>query len=486
MACCGAARERLGERVWVSASCSLLHVPSTWRQETRLDRRNQRLARVRAHRSSTKSRHSSAGSLPGTRPLPRELASSRGAAASRRESTRTRSEFVRRGWRDHGARRPARFPVRRPASRRQRERLKLPLLPTTTIGSFPQTPEIRRARAAFKRGETAFSTTSGACARKSAWRLSRQEALGLDVLVHGGRPSAATWWSTSASSSRDTLVTANGWVQSYGSRCVKPPIIYGDVLRAEPMTVDWNPLRPEPHPPPGQGHVDRPRDDAAVVDSCATTSRGRRRRCRSRSRLRDEVLDLEKAGIASIQIGRARVMEGLPLRRRDWPRYLDWAVRAFKLASCSVADATQIHTHMCYAEFNDILPAIAALDADVITIETSRSEMELLDGFGEFSYPNEIGPGLYDIHSPRVPAAESMLRLIDRAAQVIPLERLWVNPDCGLKTRGWEETEAALAGMVEAARQRRALAHESERIPRQTQSPCPARSSVESRSGSAP
>jgi 5-methyltetrahydropteroyltriglutamate--homocysteine methyltransferase len=236
---------------------------------------------------------------------------------------------------------------------------------------------------------------------------------------------------------------------------VKPPIIYGDVSRAEPMTVEWIRYAQSLTEKPVKGMLtgpvtllqwsfvreDQPRELTALQIAFA---------------LRDEVRDLEKAGIAVIQIDEPAFREGLPLRRRDWPRYLDWAVRAFKVASCGVADATQIHTHMCYAEFNDILPAIAALDADVITIETSRSQMELLEGFGAFHYPNAIGPGVYDIHSPRVPGPDEMLRLLEKAAEAIPIERLWVNPDCGLKTRAWPETEAALATMVEAARRFRA------------------------------
>ena len=261
--------------------------------------------------------------------------------------------------------------------------------------------------------------------------------------------------------------TENGWVQSYGSRCVKPPIIYGDVSRPGPMTVEWTRYAQSLTEKPMKGMLtgpitmlqwsfvrdDQPRSKTAFQIALA---------------LRDEVLDIERAGIAIIQIDEPALREGLPLKKRGWASYLDWAVRAFKLVSSGVADGTQIHTHMCYAEFNDILPSIAALDADVITIETSRSDMELLEGFGEFRYPNEIGPGVYDIHSPRVPDTGEMLKLLEKAERVIPLERLWVNPDCGLKTRGWPETEAALTRMVEAARRVRARA----------QSPRSARASV--------
>jgi 5-methyltetrahydropteroyltriglutamate--homocysteine methyltransferase len=283
--------------------------------------------------------------------------------------------------------------------------------------------------------------------------VARPEALGLDVLVHGDaeRNDMVEYFGEQL---QGFAFTGNGWVQSYGSRCVKPPVIYGDVERPAPMTVEWTRYAQSLTRKPMKGMLtgpitmlqwsfvrdDQPRSTTALQIALA---------------LRDEVLDLERAGTAIIQIDEPALREGLPLKKRDWAQYLDWAVRAFKLVSCGVADETQIHTHMCYAEFNDILAAIAALDADVITIETSRSDMELLEGFGEFRYPNEIGPGVYDIHSPRVPDSGDMLELLEKAERVIPLERLWVNPDCGLKTRGWPETEAALARMVEAAHRMR-------------------------------
>ncbi len=446
------ARESLDERLWISASCSLVHVPVDLGQETRLDPEiggwlafaAQKLDEIVALKHGLASGHGA---------IAPALASSRAAKGSRLSSARTRSDFLRRrlaAIADSDFRRASPFETR---VHRQRERLKLPLLPTTTIGSFPQTAEIRRARAAFKRGDTGFLEYLQAMRAEIRVAVARQEALGLDVLVHGEaeRNDMVEYFGEQLAG---FTVTGNGWVQSYGSRCVKPPVIYGDVYRAEPMTVEWARYAQSLTDRPVKGMLtgpvtmlqwsfvrdDQPRETTALQIAVA---------------LRDEVRDLERAGVAIIQIDEPAFREGLPLKRRDWPRYLDWAVRAFQLASCGVADTTQIHTHMCYAKFNDILPAIAALDADVITIETSRSEMELLDGFGEFSYPNQIGPGLYDIHSPRVPSVESMLRLLERAAEVIPLERLWANPDCGLKTRGWPETETALANMVEAARQRR-------------------------------
>jgi len=447
------AHERLGERLWISASCSLLHVPVDLAHETKLDPAirswlafaAQKLGEIAALKQ---------GLLSGEGAIAEALAASRAAKASRRASPRARFEpaSVRvNAIRDRDTRRASPFAAR---IHQQRERLRLPLLPTTTIGSFPQTAEIRRSRAAFKRGEIGFLKYLEAMRAEIRLAVSRQEALGLDVLVHGEaeRNDMVEYFGEQL---LGFAFTANGWVQSYGSRCVKPPIIYGDVYRPEPMTVEWARYAQSLTERPVKGMLtgpvtmlqwsfvrdDQPRETTALQIALA---------------LRDEVRDLEKAGVAVIQIDEPAFREGLPLKRRDWPRYLDWAVRAFKLASCGVADATQIHTHMCYAEFNDILPAIAALDADVITIETSRSDMELLEAFSAFSYPNEIGPGVYDIHSPRVPDAADMLRLLEKAAETIPLERLWVNPDCGLKTRGWPETEAALSNLVEAARRLRA------------------------------
>ncbi|HEV8312975.1 MAG TPA: 5-methyltetrahydropteroyltriglutamate--homocysteine S-methyltransferase, partial [Burkholderiaceae bacterium] len=377
------------------------------------------------------------------------LRESDAAQASRRGSKRVSNELVRKrvaAVTEGMGERHSPFAERAP---RQREALQLPLLPTTTIGSFPQTPAIRQARAAYKRQEIGALEYLNRMRDEIRLAVEKQEALGLDVLVHG-------------EAERNDMVeyfgerlwgyafSDNGWVQSYGSRCVKPPILYGDVYRPEPMTVDTTAYAQQLTAKPMKGMLtgpvtmlqwsfvrdDQPRSETALQLALA---------------IREEVVDLERAGIRVIQIDEPAFREGLPLKGRDWARYLSWAVRAFKLSSAVVRDETQIHTHMCYSEFNDILPAIAALDADVITIETSRSAMELLDAFGEFAYPNEIGPGVYDIHSPRVPSVEAMQRLLERACALIPVERLWVNPDCGLKTRGWSETEAALRNMVEAA-----------------------------------
>jgi 5-methyltetrahydropteroyltriglutamate--homocysteine methyltransferase len=449
------AHEHLGERLWISASCSLQHVPVDLAHEKTLDAEIrswlafavQKLDEIAALKR---------GLVQGTEAIAPALEASRKAATSRKSSRRVRSDAVKRridALSERDTCRPSSFAAR---IQKQRARLKMPLLPTTTIGSFPQTPEIRQARAAFKKGRIAEPAYLEAMRTEIRHAVARQEALGLDVLVHGEaeRNDMVEYFGEQL---QGFAFTENGWVQSYGSRCVKPPIIYGDVERPAPMTVEWTRYAQSLTRKPMKGMLTGPitmlqwsfvRDDQAREQTALQIALA----------LRNEVLDLERAGTAIIQIDEPALREGLPLKKRDWSQYLDWAVRAFKLVSSGVADETQIHTHMCYAEFNDILAAIAALDADVITIETSRSDMELLEGFGEFRYPNEIGPGVYDIHSPRVPDAGEMLKLLEKAARVIPLERLWVNPDCGLKTRGWPETEAALARMVEAARSMRARA----------------------------
>jgi 5-methyltetrahydropteroyltriglutamate--homocysteine methyltransferase len=449
------AHDRLGERLWVSAGCSLQHVPVDLAHEKTLDAeiRNwlafamQKLDEIAALKQ---------GLAQGIEAIMPALEASRQSAISRKTSARVSSDAVKRrmgALSERDTRRPSSFATR---IQKQRARLKLPLLPTTTIGSFPQTPEIRKARAAFKKGRIGQPAYVEAMRTEIRDAVARQEALGLDVLVHGEaeRNDMVEYFGEQL---RGFAFTENGWVQSYGSRCVKPPIIYGDVERPAPMTVEWTRYAQSLTKKPMKGMLTGPitmlqwsfvRDDQAREQTALQIALA----------LRNEVLDLERAGTAIIQIDEPALREGLPLKKRDWSQYLDWAVRAFKLVSSGVADETQVHTHMCYAEFNDILAAIAALDADVITIETSRSDMELLEGFGEFRYPNEIGPGVYDIHSPRVPDAGEMLKLLEKAARVIPLERLWVNPDCGLKTRGWPETEAALAKMVEAARHMRARA----------------------------
>lgn len=436
--------------LWLAPSCSLLHVPFSLEAETQLDAEVkswlafavEKLDELRVL-STTLSR--------GEASVDDELHAARTALAARRASPRVHRATVaaRIAAAAPGAdQRANAFPARQKA---QRARLKLPLLPTTTIGSFPQTAEIRAARAAFKRGALDAAHYQQKMEAEIALAVRKQEALGLDVLVHGEaeRNDMVEYFGEQLDG---FAFTANGWVQSYGSRCVKPPIIYGDVARPAPMTVAWTQYAQSLTAKPMKGMLTGPitilqwsfvRDDqprATTADQIAWA-------------IRDEVCDLEAAGIAIIQIDEPAIREGLPLRRAGWKSYLERATHAFRISASGVRNDTQIHTHMCYSEFNDILPAIAAMDADVITIETSRSDMELLQGFGDFRYPNEIGPGVYDIHSPRVPGVQEMAALLEKAAEVVPVEHLWVNPDCGLKTRGWPETEAALRHMVQAAQE---------------------------------
>jgi 5-methyltetrahydropteroyltriglutamate--homocysteine methyltransferase len=433
--------------LWLAPSCSLLHVPVSLADETTLDPEVRNWLAFGAEKL---------GELETLKLVLNNdaghdaLADNRAAIASRAASARVHRDEV--AARLHSSeagsdQRSAPFAVRQQA---QQQRFALPPFPTTTIGSFPQTAAIRAARAGWRSGKMDEAAYAQAMRAEIADAVARQEALGLDVLVHGEaeRNDMVEYFGEQLDG---FAFTRYGWVQSYGSRCVKPPIIFGDVARPAPMTVGWTVHAQSLTARPMKGMLtgpvtilqwsfvrdDQPRQRTALQIALA---------------LRDEVRDLEQAGIGIIQIDEPALREGLPLRQSRWADYLDWSTRAFRLACAVAGPATQIHTHMCYAEFNDILPQIAALDADVITIETSRSAMALLDGFGSFRYPNQIGPGVYDIHSPAVPSTAAMLALLQRAAQVIPPAQLWVNPDCGLKTRGWAETEAALANMVEAAR----------------------------------
>jgi len=443
----------LGDRLWVSASCSLLHVPTDLATEHRLDPELkswmafavQKLDEIVLLKRALNGEEAAVSLAFQDADAAKQ--SRRRAASTHRHETRVRVAALR----PADAERSAPFDAR---IRRQRDALGLPALPTTTIGSFPQTAQIRAARAAFKAGRASEREYSDAMHREIRHAVDIQIALGLDVLVHGEaeRNDMVEYFGEQLAG---YAVTENGWVQSYGSRCVKPPVIYGDVFRPAPMTVKWAVYAQSLTDKPMKGLLtgpitmlcwsfvrdDLPRHEIAMQLALA---------------LRDEVCDLEAAGIRVIQIDEPAFREGLPLRRVDWPEYLDWAARAFRISASGVAETTQIHTHMCYSQFNDILPSIAAMDADVITIETSRSRMALLDAFADFRYPNDIGPGLYDIHSPRVPAAAEMKLLLERALAVIPAERLWINPDCGLKTRDWPETEAALSRMVAVARDARA------------------------------
>ncbi|MFV8338385.1 5-methyltetrahydropteroyltriglutamate--homocysteine S-methyltransferase [Flavobacterium sp. LB3P21] len=342
------------------------------------------------------------------------------------------------------------FSIRR---EKQIDVLNLPLFPTTTIGSFPQTAEVRSWRAKFKKGELNQQQYDDLLQKETEETIRFQEETGIDVLVHGEfeRNDMVEYFGEQLDG---FTFTKNGWVQSYGSRCVKPPVIYGDVSRPNPMTVKWSAFAKSLTPKWVKGMLTGPvtilqwsfvRNDQPRSETCTQIALA----------IRDEVVDLESAGIKIIQIDEPAIREGLPLRKEEWATYLDWAVKAFRISASGVKDDTQIHTHMCYSEFNDIIQNIADMDADVITIECSRSQMELLDAFADFNYPNEIGPGVYDIHSPRVPSSTEMVKLLEKASAVIPLDQLWVNPDCGLKTRHWDETKKALIEMVAAAQEMR-------------------------------
>jgi 5-methyltetrahydropteroyltriglutamate--homocysteine methyltransferase len=381
------------------------------------------------------------------------LAESRAITASRAESPRIHKAQVQARINAIGAADSQRHSPFAQRIEQQRARLKLPAFPTTTIGSFPQTASIRLARQAFKQGKLSANDYTDAMHHEIRHAVQIQERLGLDVLVHGEaeRNDMVEYF---AEQLDGYLFTRFGWVQSYGSRCVKPAIIYGDLSRPKAMTVDWITYAQSQTDKVMKGMLTGP--VTMLMWSFPREDVSRKVQAQQLAlALRDEVLDLEAAGIKIVQIDEAAFREGLPLRRAQWQEYLDWAVEAFRLSASGVRDETQIHTHMCYSEFNDVIEAIAAMDADVITIETSRSDMELLEAFEAFDYPNDIGPGVYDIHSPRVPDTAHMVKLISKAAQRIPAGRLWVNPDCGLKTRAWPETEAALVNMVAAARQLR-------------------------------
>lgn len=444
---------RLGRRLWLAPSCSLLHVPVDLAQEESLD---PELLSWLAFARQKLDEVVSLARLIDNRATPADeqrLNEATRALDTRRESRRIHQPEVSArlaGITPADSQRRSAYPQR---ALEQRRALALPLFPTTTIGSFPQTSEIREARRAFRAGELGQADYDARMEQEIAYVIARQEALGLDVLVHGEaeRNDMVEYFGEQLDG---FAFTRFGWVQSYGSRCVKPPIIYGDVARPAPMTVRWSEYAQSLTQKPMKGMLTGPvtilqwsfvRDDQPRALTCRQIALA----------LRDEVRDLESAGIRVIQIDEPALREGLPLRQSEWQTYLDWAVESFQLSAAGVADSTQIHTHMCYSEFNDIIGAIAALDADVITIETSRSDMQLLDAFQDFAYPNEIGPGVYDIHTPNTPDVSWMAALMEKALEKIPAERLWVNPDCGLKTREWADVEPALANMVKAARQLR-------------------------------
>ncbi|MDT0216345.1 5-methyltetrahydropteroyltriglutamate--homocysteine S-methyltransferase [Alcaligenes sp. AB3] len=445
----------LGERLWIAPSCSLLHVPMDVQSETGLD------AELKSWLSFAVQKLDELkllqGLLDGTLDEAGQQAvqAQQAALRARRESRRTHNPAVQAQMAKIDQLKRQRTPFFQ-RIQAQRNKLNLPAFPTTTIGSFPQTTEIRTARRDWRGGALSDAAYEKAMQAEIEQVIRFQERVGLDVLVHG-------------EAERNDMVeyfgellggfafTQNGWVQSYGSRCVKPPIIFGDVLRLAPMSVAWSSYAQSLTERPVKGMLTGPvtmlqwsfvRDDQPRADTCRQLALA----------LRDEVSDLEQAGIHVIQLDEPAFREGLPLRQGDWQAYLDWAVDCFRLSTSAVSDETQIHTHMCYSEFNDIMQSIADMDADVITIETSRSNMLLLDVFENFEYPNHIGPGVYDIHSPNVPDKDWMVGLMGEAAKRLPADRLWVNPDCGLKTRGWAETEASLLAMVDAAKALRAAA----------------------------
>lgn len=450
------AQARVGERLWVAPSCSLLHSPVDLNREDRLDAELKGWLAFAVQKCEEVALLARALNQPDAPEVQAALATSRAVQQARAQSPRIHNPAVQ-----------ARLAQVVPADSRraspfaerivqQRARLDLPAFPTTTIGSFPQTAAIRLARQSYKLGKLGEADYTEAMQAEIRHAVSVQEQLGLDVLVHGEaeRNDMVEYF---AEQLDGYAFTRFGWVQSYGSRCVKPAIIYGDLSRPRPMTVEWIRYAQSLTAKPMKGMLTGP--VTMLMWSFPREDVSREVQARQLAlAIRDEVQDLEAAGIGIIQIDEAAFREGLPLRRGAWQHYLDWAVEAFRLCASGVDDATQIHTHMCYSEFNDVIEAIAAMDADVITIETSRSQMELLEAFEAFEYPNEIGPGVYDIHSPRVPTVAEMVALIEKAAERIPAERLWVNPDCGLKTRGWAETLKALEHMVGAAQQLRGKA----------------------------
>ena len=440
---------RFKDRLWVSQSCSLLHVPQSLEGEDGTDTLIRPwLAFAREKLDETKTL--AAALNEGRASVQEKLEVSDRAVESRK---RARGSLRPADGGDASSTRTERaepFAARQGA---QRAALRLPLLPTTTIGSFPQTTDIRHVRAAYRRGEIDEAQYLERMRAEIRRVVERQEAIGLDVLVHG-EPERNDMVEFFAELLEGCAITSNGWVQSYGSRCVKPPIIHGDVSRPRAMTVELTSYAQSLTPRLMKGMLTGPvtllkwsfpRDDIPPREVARQLAL-----C-----VRLEVAQLQEAGIRIVQIDEPAFREAMPLKRRDAQDYLDWSVAAFRLAASAARPETQIHTHMCYAEFSDILPAIAAMDADVVTIETSRSKMEILEAFRTFAYPNELGPGVYDIHSPRIPTVEEIEALLEKAAAVIPLSRLWVNPDCGLKTRGWDETQVALGNMVDAAKRLR-------------------------------
>ncbi|MGX5796749.1 5-methyltetrahydropteroyltriglutamate--homocysteine S-methyltransferase [Pseudomonas sp. E2-15] len=448
------AHEKLGDRLWVAPSCSLLHSPVDLGREDTLDAELKSWLAFAVQKCAEVAVLAQAVNAPQAPNVLAALAESRAVQAARAASPRIHKPAVQARVAAITAKDSQRQSLFAQRIEKQRAGLNLPLFPTTTIGSFPQTASIRLARQSYKAGKLSEAEYVEAMHSEIKHAVEVQEHLGLDVLVHGEaeRNDMVEYF---AEQLDGYVFTRFGWVQSYGSRCVKPAVIFGDLSRAKAMTVEWIRYAQGLTNKVMKGMLTGP--VTMLMWSFPREDVSREVQARQLAlAIRDEVVDLEAAGIKIVQIDEAAFREGLPLRRAQWQHYLDWATEVFRLCACGVRDETQIHTHMCYSEFNDVIESIAAMDADVITIETSRSDMELLEAFEAFAYPNDIGPGVYDIHSPRVPDASEMANLLRKAAKRIPAQRLWVNPDCGLKTRGWPETEAALIHMVTAARQLRA------------------------------
>ncbi|MET3979812.1 5-methyltetrahydropteroyltriglutamate--homocysteine methyltransferase [Mucilaginibacter sp. UYP25] len=456
------AKDKLGDdRVWIAPSCSLIHAPVDLRNEHNPEVLTPEIkqwlafARQKVTEIALIKVLSSDETGVGTQ---YKLAENQHDIGSRKTSALIHNNTVKERVAkitESDSQRISDFASRK---KKQQVLLNLPLYTTTTIGSFPQTAEVRSWRAQLKKGAITQAQYDLHIADETERAVKWQEDIDLDVLVHGEfeRNDMVEYFGEQL---QGFTFTQNGWVQSYGSRCVKPPIIYGDVSRPKPMTVKWSGYAQSLTDKWMKGMLTGPvtilqwsfvRNDQPRSETCTQIALA----------IRDEVCDLETAGIKIIQIDEPAIREGLPLRKANWVDYLDWAVKAFRISASGVQDDTQIHTHMCYSEFNDIIQNIAAMDADVITIETSRSQMELLDVFADYKYPNEIGPGVYDIHSPRVPNRDEMTHLLKKARAVIPDAQLWVNPDCGLKTRGWDETKKALIEMVAAAKEMRAAVAE--------------------------
>lgn len=446
--------DKRGDNLWIAPSCSLLHCPVDLELEDEIDPQVASWLAFSTQKLQEVALITRALNASLTDADRQALSKSSDVITAQRASKLTHYGEVRArvdGLQESDYQRDSIFATR---TEQQHERLKLPAFPTTTTGSFPQTPDIRKLRADFRAGRIDEAQYKQGIRTEISQHIEEQQALNLDVLVHGEaeRNDMVEFFGELL---EGYLVTRFGWVQSYGSRCVKPPILYGDIHRPKPMTLEWINYAQSLTDKPVKGMLTGPvtmlcwsfvREDQPLHETATQLALA----------IRDEVVDLEKGGTGIIQVDEPALREGLPLRRSDWKNYLDWAVRAFRLSCSGVADATQIHTHMCYSEFNDIMDAIAAMDADVITIENSRSDMELLQAFVSFEYPNEIGPGVYDIHSPLVPEVDTMVDLLNKVCEHIPPERVWVNPDCGLKTRGWEEVRLALKNMVSAAETMRA------------------------------